>query len=83
MRTDDGWERRRSTTRGAMANENGEQTDSKLTSRANATPGESYPGVPGATRAEVDAFLEDLDSFQPIVRASEANGRLVNDDDGR
>jgi len=28
-----------------------------------------YPGVPGVPRAEVDAFLEDLDSFQPIVRA--------------
>ena len=34
---------------------------------------EEYPGVPGVPRAEVDAFLEDLDSFQPIVRAMRCN----------
>jgi|MDTE01.2.fsa_nt_gb hypothetical protein len=30
---------------------------------------EGYPGVPGATKAEVDAFLSALDDYQPVVRA--------------
>lgn len=29
---------------------------------------DKYPGIEGATRAEVDAFLEALDDFQPVVR---------------
>jgi len=31
--------------------------------------GDKYPGIEGATRGEVDAFLEALDEFQPVVRA--------------
>lgn len=30
---------------------------------------DAYPGVPGATKAEVDAFLLALDEYQPVVRA--------------
>ena len=29
---------------------------------------DKYPGIEGATRGEVDAFLEALDDFQPVVR---------------
>jgi hypothetical protein len=34
--------------------------------------GDKYPGIEGATRGEVDAFLEALDEFQPVVRARRA-----------
>ena len=37
--------------------------------RADARDADAYPGVPGATKAEVDDFLRALDDFQPVVRA--------------
>ena len=49
---------------------------------------DAYPGVPGATKAEVDAFLLALDDYQPVVRASvrsvgamDSFARCVRDDD--
>ena len=36
---------------------------------------DAYPGVPGATKAEVDDFLRALDDFQPVVRASATRRR--------
>mgnify|MGYP004265349859 CR=1 FL=1 len=36
---------------------------------------EGYPGVPGATKAEVDAFLSALDDYQPVVRARARSAR--------
>ena len=46
---------------------------------------EGYPGVPGATKAEVDAFLSALDDYQPVVRARARKARSARgakDDEG-
>ena len=43
--------------------------------RADALSADAYPGVPGATKAEVDDFLRALDDFQPVVRADATRRR--------
>ena len=43
--------------------------EEKRAASASAASGDKYPGIEGATRGEVDAFLEALDEFQPVVRA--------------
>ena len=40
---------------------------------------EGYPGVPGATKAEVDAFLSALDDYQPVVRARARDARATRE----
>ena len=40
---------------------------------------EGYPGVPGATKAEVDAFLSALDDYQPVVRAHARRARAKSE----
>ncbi len=40
---------------------------------------EGYPGVPGATKAEVDAFLSALDDYQPVVRARASDARATRE----
>ena len=40
---------------------------------------EGYPGVPGATKAEVDAFLSALDDYQPVVRARARRARAKSE----
>jgi len=44
--------------------------DPTTTTKEGEKPGamDKYPGIEGATRGEVDAFLEALDDFQPVVR---------------
>ena len=51
-----------------MARPREDDRDAEDGARANAAPTDAYPGVPGATKAEVDAFLAALDDFQPVVR---------------
>ena len=51
-----------------MARPREDDRDAENGARANAAPTDAYPGVPGATKAEVDAFLAALDDFQPVVR---------------
>ena len=45
-------------------------TTTTTTTKEGEKPGatDKYPGIEGATRGEVDAFLEALDDFQPVVR---------------
>ena len=43
--------------------------EEKRAASTSAGSGDKYPGIEGATRGEVDAFLEALDEFQPVVRA--------------
>ena len=58
-------------TRGGMAKGNDASVtkEEKRAASASAASGDKYPGIEGATRGEVDAFLEALDEFQPVVRA--------------
>ena len=58
-------------TRGGMAKGNDASVtkEEKRAASAPAASGDKYPGIEGATRGEVDAFLEALDEFQPVVRA--------------
>ena len=51
-----------------MARPREDDRDAENGANANATATDAYPGVPGATKAEVDAFLAALDDFQPVVR---------------
>jgi len=44
---------------------------------------EGYPGVPGATKAEVDAFLSALDDYQPVVRARARDARAKRERSAR
>merc|ERR1719329_1036079 len=41
--------------------------DARDDARADARDDDAYPGVPGATKAEVDDFLRALDDFQPVI----------------
>ena len=65
-----------------MARPREDDRDAEDGARANAAPTDAYPGVPGATKAEVDAFLAALDDFQPVVRRVERRRRRRRDDDG-
>ena len=49
--------------------------DADADARADARDADAYPGVPGATKAEVDDFLRALDDFQPVVRADATRRR--------
>jgi len=40
---------------------------------------DAYPGVPGATKGEVDAFLLALDDYQPVVRAFGGRGGFARE----
>lgn len=56
-------------TRGGMAKGNDAVTKEEKRAASASASGDKYPGIEGATRGEVDAFLEALDEFQPVVRA--------------
>ena len=56
-------------TRGGMAKGNDAVTKEEKRAASAPASGDKYPGIEGATRGEVDAFLEALDEFQPVVRA--------------
>ena len=55
-------------TRGGMAKGNDAVTKEEKRAASAPASGDKYPGIEGATRGEVDAFLEALDEFQPVVR---------------
>ena len=59
-------------TRGGMAKGNDAGTKEEKRAASAPASGDKYPGIEGATRGEVDAFLEALDEFQPVVRARDA-----------
>ena len=52
-----------------MAKGNDAVTKEEKRAASASASGDKYPGIEGATRGEVDAFLEALDEFQPVVRA--------------
>jgi hypothetical protein len=58
----------------AKGNDASVTKEEKRAASAPAGSGDKYPGIEGATRGEVDAFLEALDEFQPVVRACDGFG---------